>query len=130
MYYVNLGLKGLKDTSGVDQADFGVFGNGTRSGTDNSSFGLKDAGLVRNLQSFAYWSGTAYAPNPTQYAWYFVTVDGYQSLNVQNGDLYAWAVRPGDVAAVPEPEVYALLIAGLGLLGVAAKRRRRSFGVS
>jgi hypothetical protein len=28
------------------------------------------------------------------------------------------------VAAIPEPETYALLLAGLGLLGFAARRRR------
>jgi hypothetical protein len=30
------------------------------------------------------------------------------------------------VTAVPEPESYAMLLAGLGLLGVAARRRRNS----
>ena len=30
-----------------------------------------------------------------------------------------------DVAAIPEPETYAMLLAGLGLLGVAARRRKQ-----
>ncbi len=33
-------------------------------------------------------------------------------------------IRVAGVAAVPEPETYALLLAGLGLVGVAARRRR------
>ena len=123
MYYVNLGLKGYYDTSGAYQPDFGIFGDGTVGGQ-------KDVGPVRNLQSYAYWSGTAYAPVPADGAWLFYTLIGFQNFDVQNREFYAWAVRPGDVAAVPEPEVYALLLAGLGALGVVAKRRRRCFGAS
>jgi hypothetical protein len=81
--------------------------------------------LLKNLQSYAYWSGTAYAPDPTYYAWPFDTDGGYQGHRNQDSEYYAWAVRPGDVAPVPEPETYAMLLAGLGLLGVGAKRRRR-----
>jgi hypothetical protein len=34
-------------------------------------------------------------------------------------------VMSGDIAAVPEPETYAMLLAGLGLVGAAVKRQRR-----
>ncbi len=61
MYYVNLGLKGYYSASGAVQPDFGVNGNGTYGGQ-------KDVGLVKNLQSGVYWSGTAYAPSPADYA--------------------------------------------------------------
>ena len=37
MYYVNLGLKAVYDTSGALQTDWGIFGNGTCNGTDCSS---------------------------------------------------------------------------------------------
>ncbi len=78
-----------------------------------------------NMQSDVYWSGTAYAPYPAYYAWYFKTVTGYQYLRNPSNEFYAWAVRPGDVAApIPEPETYAMLLAGLGLLGVVAKRKK------
>lgn len=35
------------------------------------------------------------------------------------------AVAPGSVTPVPEPEIYAMLMAGLGLLGVVARRRKQ-----
>ncbi|MDO9310246.1 MAG: DUF1566 domain-containing protein [Nitrosomonas sp.] len=86
--------------------------------------------LFTNLQSFVYWSGTVHAPNPANNAWVFNTSFGYQTLGCnQCGEFYAWAVR-GDVAAIPEPETYAMLLAGLGLLGGVAKWRRRCFGAS
>lgn len=36
---------------------------------------------------------------------------------------YYYDTITGNVAAVPEPETYALMLAGLGMLGVAARRR-------
>ena len=123
MYYVNLGLKGYYSPADAVQLDFGVFGNGTTGGQAN-------VGLVDNLQSSAYWSGTVHALYPASYAWGFYTDYGLQGVTVQRNEFYAWAVRPGDVAAVPEPETYAMLLAGLGLLGMVAKRRRRSFDAS
>ena len=124
MYYVNLGRKGMYSPAGDYQPDFGVFGYGT-------TVGQADVSPVKNLQSDVYWSGTAYAPSQAGYAWGFVTYDGYQNygFDSQRNYFYAWAVRPGDVAAVPEPETYALMLAGVGMLAGMAKRRRR-FGAS
>ena len=120
MYYVNLGLKGYYAASGAYQPDFGVFGNGTTGGQ-------KDVGLVKNLQSDVYWSGTAFAPSPAVLAWRFYSLSGSQSRNDQSDGFFAWAVRPGDVtvAAVPVPGSVALLAGGLALLGVMTRRRGR-----
>ena len=41
-----------------------------------------------------------------------------------NGPMY-WGMGSMTVTAVPEPEVYAMLLAGLGLVGVMARRRQR-----
>ena len=119
MYYVNLGLKGYYSPDGAYQPNFGVFGNGTMGGQRNVY-------PVKNLRSYAYWSAT---PKTSSYAWYFDTLLGKQSYNPKSEDFYAWAVRDGNVAAVPEPEVYAMLLAGLGLLGVVARRRKQQSAV-
>ncbi|WP_366836496.1 PEP-CTERM sorting domain-containing protein [Nitrosomonas sp.] len=43
--------------------------------------------------------------------------NGFQDLA---GDVlwinYAWAVHDGDVAAIPEPEMYAMMVLGLAVL--------------
>ena len=100
-------------------------GNSILLGTNTDNLAL-----FTNLQYVYYWSGTVYALDPALYAWYFYTDFGIQSYSFQDFEFYAWAVRPGDVAAIPEPETYAMLLAGLGLLGGVAKWRYRSFGAS
>jgi hypothetical protein len=115
MYYVNLGLKGYYSPSGVKQQDYGIFGNGVEVGQAN-------IGLVRNLQPWAYWSAANYVSNQ---AWNFYMQHGDQGGKMMWGSAYSWAVRAGDVPAIPEPETWAMLLAGLGLLGLTARRGKR-----
>ena len=59
-------------------------------------------------------------------AWTFHSGVGLQ--NATGGPTNAWeamVVRSGDVALVPEPETYALMLAGLGLLALAKRPCRR-----
>jgi len=119
MYHVNLGLKGYYSTSGDFQDDFGVFGNGTTYG------GQANVGLVNNLQSDVYWSGAEYSPGSDN-AWDFYTYIGVQDASPKNSELYAWAVRPGDVSAVPLPAAFWLF--GSALMGLLGLRRRGNIG--
>lgn len=97
------------------------------SGNYQPGWGLTNTGPFSNVQSDYYWSGAEYAPNTDEVAWSFDTGYGGQYGAYKNYNfMYAWAVRPGQVAAVPEPETYAMLLAGLGLLGFTARRRKQS----
>ncbi len=83
--------------------------------------------LFDNVQSYMYWSGSEYAPIPDT-AWLFYTYNGYQSSYYYKDylQLYAWAVRPGDVAAVPVPGAFWLF--GSAMVGLMGLKRRGSIG--
>jgi hypothetical protein len=86
---------------------------------------IANLALFSNVQSFGYWSGTEFAPNPSL-AWNFFTNLGGQSLGGKFNALSAVAVRPGDVtASVPEPQTLALVLLALGATAVARRRRSR-----
>jgi hypothetical protein len=113
LFFSTLSNKSLRDTNGNIQSGSGLINNGS----------------FQQLQSTYYWLGTQSATDNTK-AWYFDAGVGFQSeKNVGSGFLHGLAVHSGDVgaivASVPEPETYAMMLAGLGLIGGIARRRRQ-----
>ncbi len=102
MYYDNWGVtEGSPPSQGSNQANWALFSN---------------------VNAWAYWSGTEYAPDPSV-VWRFGE-DGGQYLEVKDFDGYsvkAVAVRTGDVASVREPRTAALVLLALALAAVVRR---------
>ena len=69
-----------------------------------------------------YWTGTQYQPNPS-YAWKFSSYDGSEGAYEHNVFGNAWVMLAGNVAAVPEPAEYAMLLAGICLVGLVSRKK-------
>lgn len=120
LFYRTLGNKAFWDVNGNPQVDFG----------------LSNSGSFKNFQSNGYWSGTEYPSMfiwngvedvlMTPYSWDFFANDGYQLAALKEQQFFAMAIRDGDVATVPEPGTYTLMLAALGLLGVMSRRRKQN----
>ncbi len=78
-----------------------------------------------NIAYRAYWSGTDAGIPERDWSWVVHFHFGWQFMNDQLDQGYAWAVRDGDVGAVgtsvPEPAGSILLALGIG--GLAVRRR-------
>lgn len=110
MFYNNLGNPGLYTPAGV----------ATNCNVSPSNTCLDNVGPFSTLQASSYH----FFPNGT--GAYFFMRSGFQGATIGLDERYAWAVSPGDVgvaAAVPEADTWAMLLAGLGLVGVMARRR-------
>ena len=77
-----------------------------------------------NMQNSAYWSGTEFAPYPLN-AWYFNIPNGLQFYGNRDYNFFAWAVHSGDVAAVPEPEQYMMMLVGGCAIWLRIRARQR-----
>jgi len=85
-----------------------------------------NSGVFQNLLPDAYWSGTSF-PSYQFRAWYFNFSSGFQYPIYKSSPsghccIYALAVRPGTVSAVPEPGT--MLLLGSGVVGIGVFRKR------
>jgi len=99
-------------------------------GLYDASTGFKDPSDYFNVEYGNYWYGTETNPsNIPAVAWAYLFNEGAEDVNLiiaeKSNHLYAWAVNPGQVSAVPEPESFAMLLAGLGVLGFATRRKQK-----
>jgi hypothetical protein len=88
---------------------------------------IPNSNYFSNVQAYLYWSSTEYSSDPKyMYSWLFNTFTGNQGATFKSYQYYAWAVSPGNIAAVPVPS--ALLLFGTGLLGLLSLKRRGNIG--
>jgi len=109
---------------------------------DDGCLDIQDGGGLTNVGNFknvdptffeypyffkqSYWTEVEYAPG-LDAVWAFSMSGGYQYSNyskTQPLGMWAWAVHSGDIAAVPEPQTYALALAGLAAAALMARKRR------
>ena len=114
LFYVTLGNKGICEPNDTLP----------ESCTYQLGYGPTNKGPFNKWQPLSGWSSSEYAPDQ-DYAWVFEAENGVQDIRVKTLTNYAWAVRSGDVAAVPEPQTYEMLLLGITALTVAARRRPR-----
>ena len=89
----------------------------------NSADSSNNTGPFSNFLPVTYWSATEFAEFPSTLAWEFSMYLGVQSYTVKSNDNFAWAVKSGDVSAVPVPAAVWLFASGLiGLVGVARRK--------
>ncbi|MCQ8181476.1 DUF1566 domain-containing protein [Methylomonas sp. SURF-1] len=117
LFYGDFANKAFADSRGLQQPGYGLVDDPADS---------DDESLFRNIESYYYWTATPYqggAGNSQDSVWYLHTATGMQNYSSKGLQSYVWAVRDGDVAAVPDPDSYILFLSGLGLVFWQLRRR-------
>lgn len=120
MFHINLGNQGHFD------ADCGFSENAPNYCLNNTNFVDAGSGLnlsIVNLKPEYYWFlETVHTNHEDAWAFYFDL--GYLDVFIKGDpDLFAWAVRDGDVSAVPIPAAAWLFSSALiGLAGIKRKK--------
>jgi hypothetical protein len=95
-----------------------------------SELSLLDLSVFRNVPTSpgeTYWLSSTVPDGMWQGRYTFWgPVYGHGQTDEGSALLSAWAVRDGDIAAIPEPSVFALLLLGLTALGCASAAKARS----
>ena len=90
------------------------------AGADTVVGGADDV-LVGGAWSFSGATGNSPNSAPVGSGWYYYKTTGFVS-----GTKAGHYSITSDVSPIPEPETYAMLLAGLGALGFLARRRQNS----
>jgi hypothetical protein len=99
-------------------ATFDIAGNQRNYGDDVVDITFGSSTLSSSFSSNAAWTTYSLSFTPS--------VSGDYALTFHNlgGDNQGAVLDNVSIQAVPEPETYAMMVAGLGLMGVVARRRK------